>query len=215
MYVPYSWTENTSKKTRVDSWKLSANYLSAEASFKCQDFFRLLIVPQYLKNNKAWCWLLTFLPNLLMWCFWKHNERILGQNIWVEQWESNQWIINSRQQEWQYLKVMMRILHNHLFTFTWLSWAQVEFLLHPLWTESPVFPFWPVKPHFIFKDFLKNAEKMHLKKTSDLTNSSLFSSKHFVYCECHTLRKLQSEFYLCLINKKSCLEHKKGMIALP
>lgn len=34
-----------------------------EASFKCPDFFRLLIVPQYLNNNKAWCWVLTFSPN--------------------------------------------------------------------------------------------------------------------------------------------------------
>lgn len=152
-------------------------------------FFRLQIVPQYLNNNKAWCWVLTFLPNLLKGCFWKHNERILCQNIWVEQWESNQWIINSRQQEWQYLKVMKRILYNHSFTFTQVSWAHVEFLLHSVWIESPVVPLWPVKPHFIFKDFLKNAEKMHLKKTSDISNNSLFSSKHFVCCKCHTLRK--------------------------
>lgn len=189
MYVPYSWTENISKKTRGDSWKQSTNHLSPEASFKCQDFFRLLIVPQYVNNNKAWCWVLTFSPDLLKWCFWKHNERTLGQNIWVEQWESNQWKINSRQQEWQYLKVMMRILYNHLFTFTWLSWAQAELLLHSVWTESPVVPLWPVKPHFIFKGFLKNAEKMHLKTTSDITNNSLFSSKHFVYRECHILRE--------------------------
>lgn len=40
-----------------------------------------------------------------------------------------------------------------------LSWAYVELLLHSVWTESPVVPLCPVKPHFIFKDFLKNAFK--------------------------------------------------------
>lgn len=185
MYVPYFWTENTSKKTRGDSGKLSANYLFTEASFKCQDFFRLLIVPQYLNNNKAWCWVLTFPPNLLNRCFWKQNRRILAQSM-----ESNQQKINSTQQEWQNLKVMMRILYNHLTIFTQLSWVHVELLLHSVWIVSSVVSLWPVKPHFTFKDFLKNAEKQHLKKTSDITNNSLFSSKHFVYCEYHTLRKL-------------------------
>lgn len=95
----------------------------------------------------------------------------------------------------------MRILNNHFTTFTQTLWIHVELLLHS--SMNCIISGFNLACYtsIIFKDFLKNAEKLHLKKANGSTNNSLLSSKHFVYCECHTVRKLCSKIYFLFIKK--------------
>lgn len=172
------------KKTRGDPGKLSANYLFPKASFKCQDFFRLLFVPQYLNNN-IWCWFFTFSSKLLKWYFWKQKWKNSPSEYisWAMR-------IQPRDNHLQTTGVTKPEDNNEdfkrsLYHFYATLWVHFELLLQSSMNSFIIGYTLAGYTSIIFKDFLKNAEKLHLKIANGITNNSLVQSL-FVYCECLT-----------------------------